>query len=318
MDGLGEEDDALGEVVGELGGAGRPAASSSPARAAVPKEKEKKRKAPLAPREEIEESPPKIMKNSQMFAKEKRPSLFQDDLMFDMIPLDRAAKVCYKHELEEEKRKLQKEKKSSTEKADDVIKKVKVPEGDDDAKGVLNIEARKLRPVAMEISKCMDWFPTVRSEIVRNLPLMLYGMQDCVSTKAIELAHDLTSTIEIKMFSPANLRSSATSKMQKAFADKEGKLVVEQNDIYEDIVNTTDVHMAWNTLDILYQKLFPEWPAAKIAMRVLLTMKSFAHCGYKAKDVMVSFSNRYLAASASRAANRESPMDFDRYVCLLD
>ena len=291
--------------------------ASSPARAALPREKEK-RKAPLTPREKDEGPLPKVMKNSEMFPKEKRPDLFQDDHMFDMIPLDRAAKLCYKHSLEEEKRKLQKEKKNASEKADDVIKTVKVPEGDDDSKDVLNIEARKLRPVAKEISKCMDWIPIVRPDIVRNLPLMLYGMQDCMPTKAIELAHDLSSTIEIKMFSPANLRSSATSKMQKAFVDKTGTLVVEQNDIYEDIVNTTDVLMAWNTLDILYQKLFPEWPTAKIAMRVLLTMKSFSHCGHKAKDVMVAFSNRYLAASATRAANRESPMDFDRCVYLVN
>ena len=321
MDELGEEDDALEGAARELGGGDLPAVSSSPARTAASREKKRKTLSVLR-NEDEDPLPSKIMKNSQMFSKEKRPGLFQDDEMFDMIPLDRAAKVCYKHSLEEEKKKLLKQKKNASEKADDVIKKVNIPEGDDDAKDVLNIEARKLRPVVKEISKCMDWFPTVWEEVVRNLPLSLYGMQDCVSTKAIELVHDLTSTIEIKMFSPANLRSSATNKMHKAFTNKEGKLVVEQNDVYEEIVNTTDVLMAWNTLDCLYQKLFPEWPTAKIAMRVLLTMKMFSHCGNKAKDVMVAYSNKYLAASASRAANRESPMDFERWVqfvrCFLE
>ena len=50
---------------------------------------------------------------------------------------------------------------------------------------------------------------------------------------------------------------------------------------------------------------------AKIAIRVILTMRLFAHCDGKAKDVMVGFSNRCLAANANRAANREPPMSYD-------
>ena len=51
---------------------------------------------------------------------------------------------------------------------------------------------------------------------------------------------------------------------------------------------------------------------AKIAIRVILTMRLFAHCTYKAKDVMIGWSNRFLAANANRAANRNSPMSFEK------
>ena len=89
-------------------------------------------------------------------------------------------------------------------------------------------------------------------------------------------------------------------------------MIVEQDDVYEDVQSTDDVEMAWNTLDCVWQKLHPEWPVAKVAIRVLLTMRHFAHCRGKAKEVMVCFSNRYLAANANRAANRETPMAFDK------
>ena len=113
----------------------------------------------------------------------------------------------------------------------------------------------------------MEWFPTIRKEVIRNLPLGVYGLQDSVSTKAIELCHNLASTLEIKMFSPTNLQSSASNQRQKAYADKEGKLIVEQDDIYGELETVSDVLMAWNTLDCIWQKLFPEWPVAKIGVK---------------------------------------------------
>ena len=255
-------------------------------------------------------------KNSDMYPKSERPAIFQDDDKFNAIDVNIASKICYKHSVEEDRKKRKDQKKNSLEKCDDVLKKVMVPAGGDDSKDELNIEARKLRPVCKEIKKLMDWFPTERTEIIRNLPLQVYGLRDGVASKSIELAHNLASHIEIKMFSPANLRASANNQRHKAFSDKEGQLIVEQEDMFEDIGNAGDVMMAWTTLDCVWQKLHSEWPAAKIAMRVILTMRMFAHCGQKAKDIMVLFSNRFLTICASSAANREEPMDFERALSL--
>ena len=65
---------------------------------------------------------------------------------------------------------------------------MEIPAGADNAGDVLNIEARKrLRPVNKEMGDIMDWYVFKRKEIVRNLPLNTYGLQDSVSSKAIAL-----------------------------------------------------------------------------------------------------------------------------------
>ena len=318
--GLEEEEEALGHVIAELGGE-YPQAASSPTREPGTREKPPKRKGgrdglPPAPPEKKRSLSPRKKKNSKLFPKEERPELCKDNDKLDALGTDRAAKIVYHHSVEEA-RKKQKEKKNSYEKCDDELKKVSIPAGDDDAKDQLNIEARKLlRPVVKDIKLMMEWYPTELKEVIRNLPLSTFGLQDGVSTKSIELCHNLASTLEIKMFSPSNLRSSASSQQQKAFADKDGKLVVEQSDLYEDINSTTDVVMAWSTLDCVWSKLFPQWPTDKVVIRVLLHLKQFVQCGVKAKDVMVQWSNRLLALSSASAARRVEPVDFDRAVKL--
>ena len=57
--------------------------------------------------------------------------------------------------------------------------------------------------------------------------------------------------------------------------------------------------------------MHPQWPVAKIAIRVIFTMRMFVHCKTEAKNVMMGFSNRFLAANANRAANRETPKSYD-------
>ena len=305
------ESTVLKDVRTELGDGGGLQPMLSPIRSVRTKEREKKepvKRTGSSGGENGQRSPKKKKKktNSQMYAKEKRPELFYDDEVLDSFTPDKAGKICYLHALEEEKRNQKNLLKNAKKKCDDTIKSVMIPAGADDAKNNLNVEARKrLRPVVKEISKVMEWFPTAWTDIIRNLSV--YGLQDGISTKAIKLAHDLSSTLEIKMFSPSNLRSSASTQRQKAFAE-DGKLIVEQDDVYEDLQSTDDVLMAWNTLDCVWQKLHPEWPVAKVAIRVLLTMRHFAHCRSKAKEVMVCFSNRYLAANA----NRETPMGFEK------
>ena len=212
-----------------------------------------------------------------------------------------------------EKWKMKSSAKNAMEKSDDKLLKLKIPEGEDDSSNNLNTEARKLlRPVNKEIGELMDWFPMERKEIIRNLSLSVYGLQDSVSTKSIEACHNLSSVIELKMFSPKNLKTSASNQRQKAFTDKEGKLVVESDDIYGELENTGDVILAWNTLDCIWQKIHPEWPVAKIGMRVCFNMKLFTHCGNKAQDVMVDFSNRLLSSNSSRVANKRGPLPYEK------
>jgi uncharacterized membrane protein YgcG len=187
-----------------------------------------------------------------------------------------------------------------------------IPAGKDNGFDIVS-EARKMlaRPVNKELKDQMSWLPVRYTEIVQNLSLRTVGLQDCVMTSAIEQCHDLTSKIEIKNFSPTNLRNSAKSKRQTAKYD-EGKLVVESEDIYGDLETVNDVILAFNTLGSIWQKLHPHWPVANIGLRVCFTMKLFAHCEDNARKVMIEWANRYLQANSSRAANVEGPMSYER------
>ena len=251
--------------------------------------------------------------NSDFYPKDQRPPMFDNDEKFNKLSFDKAAKICFSFYQMEEKRRDKESKDNTIEKTDDKIPTVEIPAGADNAEDVLNIEARKrLRPVNKEMRDIMDWYVFKRKEIVRNLPLDTYGLQDSVSSKAIEACHNLSSTIEIKMFSPNNLRSATTSQRQKAFTDKEGKLVVEADDMYGELENTWEVMLAWNTLDSIWSKIHPLWPVARIGIRVCIMMKNFAHCGSKAREVMISFSDRYLARNAGMVANRKGPMSAEK------
>ena len=68
---------------------------------------------------------------------------------------------------------------------------------------------------------------------------------------------------------------------ETSLTNKDGKLIVESDDIYSELETTTDIVQAWITLDCIWQTIHPEWPVAKIALRVAFNMKLFAHCESK-------------------------------------
>ena len=77
------------------------------------------------------------------------------------------------------------------ERADDKLLIVKVLAGEDDAKTMFCEARKQLRPPVVEMKKIMDWYPTKWDEVVRNLPLDLYALDDSVNPKCIELCHNL-------------------------------------------------------------------------------------------------------------------------------
>jgi hypothetical protein len=213
------------------------------------------------------------------------------------------------------KLKLKEKNKNSQEKADDKLKEVQVPSGVDDAKDSLNKEARNLRPVNAELGEQMAWWQTERKEIIRNLPLETYGLSDSVATKPIELCHNLASNLTIDMFCPGGKKAVNTK--QKTCRTKDGELAVETSEVYGDLDSVQDVLVAWNTLAAIWQKIFPEWPAAQIALRVIFKMKMFNHCVSRsglngAKEVMIAFSNRFLTSNSQRAASKKGPLTYER------
>ena len=242
-------------------------------------------------------------KNSEIYPADVRPEAFANNEAFDCLSADKAADVVLHHYNISKKMAMKESTKNVVEKTDDKLRKVKIAAGEDDAFDNIHVEARKkLRPINKEIEDQMDFFVRERKEIIRNLPLNAYGLQDSVSTKAVGLFHNLASNIKIEMFSLNNLKTSLSNQKQTATC-KDGKLVVETDDACGELTSVMDVVKAWNTLDCVWQRIFPEWPVAKIALRVIFNMKMFSHCGSKAQDVVVTFSNRMLAKNSSLAAN---------------
>ena len=249
-------------------------------------------------------------KNSDLFPANSRPAMFRNDDVFNALSFDKASTFVHEYGMLQEKIKLKDRNKSSQEKCDDTLKAVEVPGGSDDGVDNLNIVARQLRPVNKEIGEQMAWQVRQRKEVVRNLPLETYGLADRVPTKPIELCHNLASNLTIDMFCPSGKKSTTTK--QTACKTKDGELAVETAEVYEDLDSVQDVLMAWSTLMAIWQKIFPEWPAAQIGLMVIFKMKMFAHCGASAKDVMILFSNRFLTSNSQRAASKKGPLPYEK------
>ena len=254
-------------------------------------------------------------KNSDMFPADVRPDIFRNDEVFNALTFDKASTFVHEHGLLQAKIKMKNASKNSQEKADDKLKEVEVTGGVDDAQEKLNEVARNLRPVNKEIGDQMKWKVTEWKEVVRNLPLEVYGLADSVATKPIELCHNLASNLTIDMFCPGGKRAVNTK--QKTCRTKDGELAVETSEVYGDLESVQDVLLAWNTLAAIWQKTFPEWPTAQIALRVIMKMKMFAHCinrngSSDAKEVLISFSNRFLTSNSKNAASKKGPLSYER------
>ena len=317
-DDVDETESQLGrDVANELGGQGAVIPTLPPSPVAKRREvgpgAKKRKEAPglEKEKEKVKKAKTITKTNSEMFPANVRPEMFRDDDMFNKLGFEKASTFVHEHALLQAKMKMKESTKSGQEKSDDEIKKVKIPAGEDDARETLNIEARKaLRPVNKEISEQMSWIVTKWDQVVRNLPLDIYGLADSVPTKAIELAHNLASHLTIDMFCPGGKKNNTVK--QKALKSKDGELAVETMDVYSDLDSIQDVQIAWNTLQAIWQKVFPEWPVAVIGQRVIMNMKNFSHCGHEAKEVMVRFSNRFLTSNSQSAARRKKPLSYER------
>ena len=130
--------------------------------------------------------------NSDNFKKQDRPEIFQSDIKFNKLSFETAAKICWEFDQIKEKKKMKERKSATLEKADDKLPVVEVPAGQDDARSLF-CEARRLRrpPVVEMGSKVMEWYPIKWEEIIRNLPLDIYSLDDSVNSKSVELCHNL-------------------------------------------------------------------------------------------------------------------------------
>ena len=130
-------------------------------------------------------------KNSDDFPTQDRPEMFQEDAKFNKLSYETAAKICWEYKQLKDQKESKERKNGSLERADDKLPLVKIPAGEDDARNIFCEARKKLRPPVVEMKKTMEWYPTKWEQIVRNLPLGIYSLDDSVNSKAVELCHNL-------------------------------------------------------------------------------------------------------------------------------
>lgn len=89
-------------------------------------------------------------------------------------------------------------------------------------------------------------------------------------------------------------------------------MTIESRDEYADLHSVGEVVSAWLVLAAVWNKLFPHWPVALIALRAIHAIKNFSHCAGQARSVAVDFSDRALNSNAQRVANDKGPLPYDK------
>ena len=91
-------------------------------------------------------------------------------------------------------------------------------------------------------------------------------------------------------------------------------MTIKNTQLFAHLHSADDVVGAWHTLLAVWMRIFPEWPVAAIALRVIHQYKRFAHCHGSARRVAVEFSDKLLATNAQRAAATppRGPLSYER------
>ena len=150
-------------------------------------EKRKNREIPETTAEDEQEE----QRNSKDFPKEERPEMFQDDKKFDKLSYESAARICWEFKQLSDKKEMKAKKSASLEKTDDKLPLIKIKADEDDARKVFSKARQVLRPPVVKMKNIMGWYNTKWDQIIRNLPLDIYALDDNVNSKSIELCHNL-------------------------------------------------------------------------------------------------------------------------------
>ena len=149
--------------------------------------------------------------NSDKWPKDLRPPHLEDDEVFNTLSVEAAAnhimqwmttKAMMASNEHKEKRSRSM---AGREKPDEPIKKVKVEAGEDDALSIFHFKRFKLRTPLTDPKDYWHLMPIKWPEVNKSLYLENIGMDNICSPKTLEMLHDRSSPIEIKMFLTMNI-----------------------------------------------------------------------------------------------------------------
>ena len=260
--------------------------------------------------------------NSDKWAKDLRPPHLQDDHVFNMMSVESAANFIMQwmttkaliagNEIKENKARTR----GGKEKPDEEIKKVKIEEGEDNSLSILHKQRFNFRTPLKAPSEYWHLVPKKWKEINKSIYLENVGMDNICSPRTLELLHNRSSPLEIKMFLTLNIsvgRAGASRKQNLRTLD-DGTTEVVSSD---DWLSPTSISQLIEALDNLVAIWVIMWPGewSMVAMRRTVT-KHLAFGDISdpelRKKMLEAFINEVLTGNASLAARGKPPMEFDK------
>ena len=254
--------------------------------------------------------------NSAMFPKETRPPYLQDDSYFNKFKPEVALQAVMNWAQTEAMQKANQLKEKKAEKATDMrkntaIKMVEIKEGKDDATTVFHPQ-RFLRPPVVGLEKYWSLYPKKWDEKYFSVFMEDVGLQNELGQRQIELLHDRTSALKVKMFAPANVNVGRSgTKTTNMRSGEEGIDIVSRDD-WAKLGSLTDLEMALDNLVAAYAVFWPGDRSMVTLRRVVTKTKSFMAVQNQETrmKLLEVFINQILEVNQRKAMQEEIPMTF--------
>lgn len=146
---------------------------------------------------------------------------------------------------------MEQNKGKTLEKPDDPIKEVATMAERDNASDLLATSRFSLRPEVVEPSAYWDRVQYKWPEVHRSLPLQWSGREHMVSSKTIELMHDLSNVLKIEYFVPKNSGVSKGSGKHSFRRGEDGSIDIMVNEDWSTPKSVRDIKQGVRTYNIL-------------------------------------------------------------------
>ena len=260
--------------------------------------------------------------NSDKWSGEVRPPHLMDDDVFNMLSVESASlqimnwtttkAMMTSNELKESKALSR----GGREKPDAEIKKIQIEAGEDDSNTILHKQRFSFRTPLQSPKDYWHLVPLRWKEVNKSMYLENIGMDNICAPRTLELLHDRSSPLEIKMFLTLNISvgRAGVSKKQNLRTLEDGTTEVVSSD---DWLSPTNIHQLLEAIDNLVAIWTIMWPGewSMVAMRRAIT-KHLAFGDIQnvelRKKIMEAYVNEVLSSNSSLAARGKPPMEFEK------
>lgn len=208
--------------------------------------------------------------------------------------------------------KEKKAEKSTDMRKNTAIKMVEIKEGKDDATTVFHPQ-RFLRPPVVSLEKYWNLFPKKWEEKYFSVFMEDVGLQNELGQRQIELLHDRTSALKVKMFAPANVNVGRSgTKTTSMRSGEEGGMDIVSRDDWAKLGSLTDLEMALDNLVAAYAVFWPGDRSMVTLRRVVTKTKSFKAVSNQETrmKLLEVFINQILEVNQRKAMQDEIPLTF--------